>query len=164
MAVRDQVLGSEGTNNVASLMQIALIQKAKASLAEARATAERAVALDENFHGAESPETVPTMGYYAEFLEDMDDYTGAKAVLERALRIVQRSGVETWSNLAPKLLVKLGRIYVQEARLAEAEEALQRAIQICDKACAHQAPCSHQQIFAEALGTLGEVYLDRIPA
>jgi tetratricopeptide (TPR) repeat protein len=147
-------LDVEGAVVAGVLGKLGMYLWARAELAAARRTLERALRIKEAAHGPDHREVAPTLGNLGTVLQDMGELPAARVALERALRLFEAAHGPDHPEVA-RALINLAIVLRQLGESAAAQEKLERALRINE---AVHGP-DHPEV-ARALTNLGAVLQD----
>jgi tetratricopeptide (TPR) repeat protein len=139
MQVREQVLGAEHPDTLASVNNLALLYKSQGRYAEAEPLHQRELAACERVQGSEHPDTLISVNNLAALYESQGRYAEAEPLFQRALAARERVlGPEHPSTLTS--VNNLAALYRSQGRHAEAEPLYQRALDAGERVLGPEHP------------------------
>ena len=126
-------LGPPGDESVGELLHRAVILRAQGSAIEAKKALAEAVDLQERIHGADDPDMVWVLFSVSDHLRELEDFAGARAALERALRIAERPDAGEVSKIVPKLWSRVAWVYDSLKDPKESERAYRASLAAAER-------------------------------
>lgn len=160
LAIREQALGPDHPDTIASLSSLGALLQAQGDLGGAQAHLERAREQAERTLGPDHPDTLAVVERLGWVLHYRGEHAGARAHLERVLEVSDGSLGPDHPDTAARLHA-LGTLLQSEGDLAAAQSYLERALAVWERTAGPDDPrtlasLSHVGLLLKAQGELGE--------